>query len=42
MYVGNGQIAMASIDEHGHASGQCHGVKGESTGGVSVGFGHVG
>ena len=29
MYVGNGQIAMASIDEHGHASG---GAPGDQTG----------
>ena len=29
MYVGNGQIAMASIDEHGHASG---GKSGDQTG----------
>jgi cell wall-associated NlpC family hydrolase len=29
MYVGNGQIAMASIDEHGHATG---GASGDQTG----------
>jgi len=33
MYVGNGQVAQASIDEHGHAAG---GASGDQTGGETL------